>query len=321
MDTRHTAQPADARVRVVSFYAFTDLPGYRALREPLLQRCRDLGLRGTILLAGEGVNGTVAGPVDAVERLLDRLSAELGGARLQVRHAWAADAPFLRMKVRLKKEIVSLGVGGIDPRTDAGSYVAPADWNALIDRAEVRVIDTRNRYEVHLGRFEGAEDPGTEAFRDFPAWADRHLDPERDRHVAMYCTGGIRCEKATAYLKSRGFEHVYHLEGGILNYLEQVPEADSRWRGECFVFDERVTVDHALEAGDHALCPACRMPLEEEDFGHPDYVENLCCPRCAPGQGPERRAALRERARQLDLAAKRGEPHLGPGASVERDDD
>lgn len=310
------------RVRVVSFYAFTDLPGYRALREPLLQRCRDLGLRGTILLAAEGVNGTLAGGAEAIDQVLEQLRADIDVQRLQRRAAWAEEPPFMRMKVRLKKEIVSLGVEGIDPRTDAGEYVAPGDWNALITRDDVRLVDTRNRYEVHLGRFEGAEDPGTDAFRDFPAWAEAHLDPARDRHVAMYCTGGIRCEKATAYLKSRGFENVYHLEGGILGYLEQVPEADSRWRGECFVFDDRVTVDHALEAGGHALCPACRMPLLDGDREHPDFVDHLCCPRCAPRLGPERRAALTERARQQALAEQRGEAHLGPAAQsrAKRDD-
>jgi UPF0176 protein len=232
-------------------------------------------------------------------------------ADLGFKLSWAREAPFYRMKVRLKKEIVSLGVPGVDPLRAAGEYVNPEAWNELIARPEVRVIDTRNDYEVHLGSFEGAESPETRSFRDFPAWAKRHLDPERDRHVAMYCTGGIRCEKATAFLKAHGFQHVYHLEGGILNYLESVAEAASAWRGDCFVFDNRVTVDHALREGDFDVCPACRMPLSEKDRHSPKFELHVSCPKCCDRLTPEKRQGLLERARQIELAVVRGEKHLG----------
>ncbi len=215
------------------------------------------------------------------------------------------------MKVRLKKEIVSLGVAGVDPTRQVGSYVDPADWNALISREDVRVIDTRNEYEYHLGTFHGAEDPHTRAFRDFPAWAGEHLDPAKDRHVAMFCTGGIRCEKATAYLLDLGFENVYHLDGGILNYLESVAPADSLWEGDCFVFDNRVTVDHELAEGDTEVCPACRMPVTEADRASPLFEENVSCPRCHHRLTEAKREGLLERARQIELAEARGERHIG----------
>jgi UPF0176 protein len=215
------------------------------------------------------------------------------------------------MKVRLKKEIVSLGVDGIDPRREVGEYVPPQQWNALIARPEVRLVDTRNDYEVHLGSFEGAENPETRSFRAFPQWVAQNLDPQRDQHVAMFCTGGIRCEKATAYLKQQGFRNVYHLEGGILNYLESVGQTESAWRGDCFVFDNRVTVDHELREGDLEVCPACRMPVTEEDRRSPRFELHVSCPKCFERLTPERREALLERARQIELAARRGEKHLG----------
>lgn len=302
---------ARADILVAAFYRFARLDDFRALRAPLLQSCRDLGLLGTILLAAEGINGTVAGPERPVRRLMERLGADARLADMQFKLSWASEAPFYRMKVRLKKEIVSLGVPGVDPLQAVGEYVAPAAWNELIERDDVRLIDTRNDYEVHLGSFAGAENPATRSFRDFPAWARAHLDTGRDRHVAMFCTGGIRCEKATSYLKSLGIEHVYHLQGGILNYLEQVPVEDSRWQGDCFVFDNRVTVDHALRQGDLEVCPACRMPVTAEDRVSPKFELHVSCPRCFERLTPEKREALLERARQIELAAQRGERHLG----------
>jgi UPF0176 protein len=299
------------RAMVAAFYKFVPLPDCRELRGPLLQSCLDLGLLGTILLAEEGINGTVAGAERAMRRMMARLRSEPRLADLQFKVSWVDEAPFHRMKVRLKKEIVSMGVVGIDPRSQAGEYISPEDWNTLVQRPDVRLIDTRNDYECHLGSFRGAEDPETRSFRDFPAWADHHLDPARDRHVAMFCTGGIRCEKATAYLRKRGFEHVYHLEGGILNYLERVAPEDSLWEGECFVFDNRVTVDRELRAGDLEVCPACRMPVTEQDRRSPRFELHVSCPRCFDRLTPERRAALLERARQIALASQRGEKHLG----------
>jgi UPF0176 protein len=299
------------RALVAAFYHFAELEDPEAMRGPLQQRCEDLGLLGTILLAREGINGTVAGPERGVRRLLDRLREDPRLAGLEAKTSWASEAPFYRMKVRLKKEIVSLGVPGIDPRKAVGEYVDPKEWNDLIRREDVRLVDTRNDYEVHLGTFQGAEDPETRSFREFPAWVAEHLDPERDEHVAMFCTGGIRCEKSTAYLKSLGFKNVYHLEGGILNYLERVDPADSLWKGDCFVFDNRVTVDHDLREGDLAVCPACRMPVTEADRASPMFELHVSCPRCFDRLTPERREALLERARQIELAEQRGERHLG----------
>ena len=296
---------------VAAFYHFADLDDCESLRGPLQQRCEDLGLLGTILLAREGINGTVAGPERGVHRLLERLREDPRLAGLEAKTAWAREAPFYRMKVRLKQEIVSLGVPGVDPRKAVGEYVAPRDWNDLIRREDVRLVDTRNDYEVHLGTFRGAEDPDTRSFREFPAWVAEHLDPARDEHVAMFCTGGIRCEKSTAYLKALGFRNVYHLQGGILNYLEQVDPADSLWEGDCFVFDNRVTVDHELREGDLTVCPACRMPVTEADRESPMFELHVSCPRCFDRLTPERREALLERARQIELAEQRGERHLG----------
>jgi UPF0176 protein len=215
------------------------------------------------------------------------------------------------MKVRLKKEIVTLGVEGIDPRQRVGEYIAPECWNELISQPDVRLIDTRNDYEVGLGTFSGAENPETQSFRDFPAWVEANLDIEKDKKVAMFCTGGIRCEKSTALLKELGYENVYHLEGGILNYLETVPVDESMWQGDCFVFDNRVTVDHDLAEGRYELCSACRMPLSEDDRQSPKFEKNVSCPRCFDRLTPERRASLEERGRQIELAAARGEKHLG----------
>lgn len=299
------------QVMIAAFYRFAPLDHFREMRGPLLQSCRDLGLLGTILLAREGINGTVAGKPQSVERLLARLRSDPRLADLDARISWAREQPFYRMKVRLKKEIVSLGVEGIDPRTQSGEYVPPEDWNALIARDDVRVIDTRNDYEVHLGSFEGAEGPDTRSFRDFPAWARDNLDPQSDRHVAMYCTGGIRCEKSTALLKQMGFENVYHLKGGILNYLESVDPEASLWQGDCFVFDNRVTVDHRLRQGDLEVCPACRMPVTAEDRDSPKFELHVSCPRCFDRLTPDKRERLLERARQIELAAARGEKHLG----------
>ena len=307
------SQPSDARGKsmVAAFYKFVALPDYKTMRGPLRQRCEDLGLMGTILLAAEGINGTVAGPEQKVRRLFERLADDPRLADLSWKESWCEHPPFYRMKVRLKKEIVSMGVGGVDPSERTGRYVSPEEWNALISRDDVRLIDTRNAYEVHLGRFEGAEDPHTDSFREFPAWADSHLDAARDKHVAMYCTGGIRCEKATAYLLEKGFENVYHLDGGILNYLEKVDRNDSAWRGECFVFDNRVTVDHDLAAGDREVCPACRMPLSEQDRASPKFELHVSCPKCFDRLTERKREGLLERARQMELAAQRGEKHLG----------
>lgn len=302
--------PAD-KVMVAAFYKFVSLPGYRELRDPLQRRCTDLGLLGTILLAEEGINGTVSGSEKSVLRLFEHLRAEPRLDDLRYKTSWVSEQPFYRMKVRLKKEIVSLGVAGIDPNRDVGEYVPPEQWNDLISRPDVRLVDTRNDYEVHLGTFRGAEDPQTRSFRQFPQWVEDNLDPDTDRSIAMFCTGGIRCEKATAYLLQQGFDKVYHLEGGILNYLESVDPQDSAWEGDCFVFDNRVTVDHELKQGDFEVCPACRMPVTAQDRQSPMFEMHVSCPKCFERLTPEKREGLLERARQIELATERGEKHLG----------
>ena len=298
--------------RVAALYRFCRLAGHEALRAPLAAFCCGRGIKGTLLIAPEGINGTVAGHAGAIAELVAHLEAmpELSG--LDVKYSHAAEIPFHRMKVRLKREIVTMGVEGIDPAASAGTYVEPADWNALISDPDTIVIDTRNAYEVSLGTFRGAVDPQTDSFRQFPAWAEGHRGELEGRKVAMFCTGGIRCEKATAYVKSLGIEAVFHLRGGILKYLEEVPEAESLWQGECFVFDERVSVSHGLEEGEAELCRACRRPLTPRDRASPHYVAGVSCAACRDERSEADRARYAERQRQVDLARRRGTAsHIG----------
>jgi len=299
-------------IRVAALYQFTRLTDPAAVRGPLLAACTANGVRGTLLLAPEGINGTIAGPPAGVDAVLAHIRALPGCANLDVKFNAAAVMPFHRTKVRLKREIVTMGEPAVDP-TQPGTYVAPADWNALIDDPTTLVIDTRNDYEVAVGSFAGAVDPATTSFGEFPGWFRDHRDDllSGRKRVAMFCTGGIRCEKATALLRAEGVADVFHLKGGILQYLEDVPAAGSRWQGECFVFDERVAVGHGLEPGTHALCRACRMPVSPEDRASPDYVEGVSCPRCIDIRTEAQRASYAERHRQAMLAAARGEEHVG----------
>ncbi|WBH17234.1 oxygen-dependent tRNA uridine(34) hydroxylase TrhO [Sphingomonas radiodurans] len=301
-------------IQVAALYHFASFDDPAALREPLEALCRANGVRGTLLLAREGVNGTIAGAPDAIERVLGHLRALPGCVDLPVKYASAETMPFHRLKVRLKQEIVSMGEPDVDPANNAGTYVAPAEWNALIARPDTIVIDTRNDYEVAIGSFPGAIDPGTRSFREFPGWfrANREaLLADGVSKVAMFCTGGIRCEKATAFLKAEGVTDVYHLQGGVLNYLEHVPAAESRWDGECFVFDERVAVGHDLAPGTHALCRACRMPVSAADRESALYELGLSCPRCHDARDARQREGYAERHRQVQLAEARGERHVG----------
>ncbi len=310
--TQHTGE---APVRVAALYHFTRFADHAALREPLARLCCGLGVKGTLLLAREGINGTIAGSDAAIAQVIDHVRALPGCAGLEVKYARAGVMPFWRMKVRLKSEIVTMGQPDIDPLQDVGAYVEPEDWNALIADPETIVIDTRNDYEVAVGAFRGAIDPKTRTFREFPAWfraeRERLLGAGGQPKVAMYCTGGIRCEKATAFLRAEGVEQVFHLKGGVLKYLETVPEADSLWEGDCFVFDQRVTVRHGLAPGDYTLCHACRRPLSAADRAAPQYVEGVSCAACHDELDDARRAALAERQRQELLARKRGAAHLG----------
>ncbi|MDT8759959.1 rhodanese-related sulfurtransferase [Sphingomonas psychrotolerans] len=299
---------------VAALYQFTHFDDCQAIREPLARLCDAEGIKGTLLLAPEGINGTIAGSDAAIEAVLAHIRALPGCAGLDVKYSRAATVPFHRMKVRIKREIVTMGEPDVDP-TDAGEYVAPQDWNALIDRPDTIVIDTRNDYEVAIGSFAGAIDPKTRSFRDFPEWVRAHRHEwegatEKPK-IAMFCTGGIRCEKATALLKAEGLDAVYHLKGGILAYLEQVPLEQSRWQGECFVFDERVAVGHGLAPGTHGLCRACRMPVSTEDRQSPLFVDGVACPACHAGRSQEQRERYAERHRQAELAAARGEAHVG----------
>lgn len=298
-------------IRVAALYRFAAFDDPAAIRTTLEARARALGIRGTLLVAGEGINGTIAGAPEAVDAMVATIRSLPGCAGLTPKFADAAAMPFHRLKVRLKREIVTLGVAGIDAARDAGTYVSPADWNALVDDPDTVVIDTRNGYEVAVGSFAGAIDPATEAFRDFPAWVDAHRDELAGKRIAMFCTGGIRCEKATALMKAEGFDDVHHLDGGILRYLEEVPEGESRWRGECFVFDERVAVGHGLAPGSHVLCRGCRMPVSPEDRASPLYAEGVSCPRCHGSRDEVQRAGYAERHRQVRLAAERGGSHVG----------
>ena len=299
-----------AQYVVSALYQFVRLDAYRQLKTPLMQLMQNQAIRGTLLLAQEGINGTVAGSPAAIQALYGWLS-EHQLCALECKESFSDFMPFKRTKVKLKKEIVTLGVAGIDPNLSKGTYVKPTEWNALISNQEVTVIDTRNDYEVGIGTFERALNPQTQTFRSFPAFVQTQLDPKKHKKIAMFCTGGIRCEKSTAYLKQQGFEEVYHLQGGILKYLAEVPPAESLWRGECFVFDERVTVNHALQPGGYSQCHACRYPLREQDKTHPDYEPGVSCPRCVTLVSSTQRQRFTERQKQSQLARVRGEPHIG----------
>ncbi|MDG4649455.1 rhodanese-related sulfurtransferase [Roseibacterium sp. SDUM158017] len=296
---------------VAALYKFTRFEDPDALRAPLKAACEAGGVRGSLLLASEGINGTIAGPRDGIDAALAHIRGLPGCADLEWKESTADEMPFGRMKVRLKREIVTMGVPGTDPNDIVGTYVPPAEWNDLISAPDVAVIDTRNEYETAIGSFEGAIDPGTESFRDFPVWWEANRDRFHNKRVAMFCTGGIRCEKSTAYLKSQGVEEVYHLQGGILKYLEEVPQERSLWRGGCFVFDERVAVGHGLSELPFLLCRACRRPLAQGDTQRPEYEEGVACHRCAHEYTEGDRARFRERQRQVALAERRGLAHLG----------
>ena len=304
-----------SQIVVSALYKFVTLEDYEALRQPLLQVMLDNGIRGTLLLAREGINGTVAGSREAIDNLMAWLASDERFTGVSYKESYHEETPFNRTKVKLKREIVTMGVEGIDPRRIVGTYVKPRDWNALISDPDVLLIDTRNDYEVQIGTFKNAVNPATETFREFPQYVAEHLDPGKHKKVAMFCTGGIRCEKSTAYLKEQGFEEVYHLEGGILKYLEEVPEEESLWQGACFVFDDRVAVNHKLEKAEYDQCHACRMPITEEDKASDLYMQGVSCPHCYDKHTPEQRARFLEREKQVKLAKLRGEQHVGGDAA------
>ena len=296
---------------VAALYHFARLPRFESLREPLFELCQKNGVKGTLLLAAEGINGTIAGPDAGVHAVLSFLRAQPEFSALEHKESRASHMPFVRLKVKLKKEIVTMGVPDIDPNRIVGTYVDPRDWNELISDPDTIVIDTRNDYETAIGIFRGAVDPNTKTFREFPEWVKNNPGLHNKPKIAMYCTGGIRCEKATAFMKQQGFEEVYHLKGGILKYLEEVPEEQSLWDGACFVFDERVSVTHGLKEGNHKLCHACRNPITAEELTHPHYEEGVSCSHCYESRTEADRDRYRQRQLQIALARKRGERHIG----------
>ncbi|RED14349.1 oxygen-dependent tRNA uridine(34) hydroxylase TrhO [Pontivivens insulae] len=299
-----------AAFKVAALYKFVRIAAPEQLVETVDRRLRAEGVRGILLIAREGLNGTLAGTPEGIDAVLAYLRALPGCADLQAKISHTEEAPFRKLRVRLKKEIVTLGAGDVDPNASVGRYVRPEDWSAVITDPDTVVIDTRNDYEVAIGSFEGAIDPKTPSFRDFPAWWAKNADAFEGKKVAMFCTGGIRCEKSTSWLLSQGVEDVCHLQGGILAYLEQVPEEQSHWNGSCFVFDERVSVGHGVEPGPHVLCGGCRRPLAPEDLDHPDFERGVSCHHCIGERSEADRARFRQRQKQIDLAAARGETHL-----------
>tara|TARA_R110002073_G_scaffold73053_9_gene178677 strand:+ start:1743 stop:2696 length:954 start_codon:yes stop_codon:yes gene_type:complete len=298
-------------VVVAALYKFVTLKDYHALRVPLLDACVAAGTRGTLLLAQEGINGTLAGSRQAIDQVLTYLRKDPRLADIEHKESRDDHMPFYRMKVKLKKEIVTMGVDGVDPNQRVGTYVKPAQWNDLVSDPEVLLIDTRNDYECDIGSFRDALDPRTTSFRDFPGYVRSQLDTGKHKKVAMFCTGGIRCEKASAFMLNEGFEEVYHLQGGILKYLEEVPSQESLWEGECFVFDNRVAVDHQLQKGQYDQCYGCRHPITAEDKLSGQYEVGVCCPYCYDSLTGDQKLRFRERQKQVELAAERGEAHLG----------
>lgn len=296
---------------VSALYKFVTLEDFESLRKPLLDLMEQHQVKGTLLLAKEGINGTIAGDRNGIDAVLAWLRSDPRFVDLETKDSYEQKIPFYRSKVKLKKEIVTMGVSGIDPKKIVGTYVKPQEWNALISDPEVLLIDTRNDYEVQIGAFQGAINPDTETFREFPKYIKEQLDPDKHKKVAMYCTGGIRCEKSTAFLKEQGFDEVYHLQGGILKYLEEIPVEESLWQGECFVFDNRVAVNHAMEKGQYDQCYACRYPITEADKESEQYIAGVSCPKCYDKVSEKQIKRFQEREKQVQMAKQRGEEHIG----------
>ena len=295
----------------VTFYKFVNFPDFKAQRDPLQAHCIAQKVKGSILIADEGINGTIAGERSGIESVLDYLHSDKRLADLTVKVSPVESLPFYRMKVRLKKEIITLGVPEADPRQKIGPHVAPEDWNALLADPEVTLVDTRNDYEVRLGTFKGAQNPEIQSFGEFPAYVNEHLTPEKNSKVALFCTGGIRCEKAALFMLNNGFKEVYQLDGGILKYLEETPVEKSLWDGECFVFDQRVSVDHALNKGSYSLCYACREPLSKADLNSEFYEKGVSCPHCYESLTAEKRRRMQQRQYQVELARSQDKSHIG----------
>ena len=296
---------------VCALYRFVELLNYEEIQTPLLNILNANQVKGTLLLASEGINGTIAGEQEGIDNVLNWLKSDPRLAHLTAKFSFDTENPFYRTKVKLKKEIVTMGIEGIDPNRTVGTYVKAKDWNALISDPEVLLVDTRNDYEISIGTFENAVNPQTTNFREFPQYVKENLDPSKHKKVAMFCTGGIRCEKSTAYLKEQGFDEVYHLEGGVLKYLEEVPEEETMWKGECFVFDNRVSVNHKLEKGQYDQCYGCRLPITEEDKKSEKYMQGVSCHQCHDSLSEEQKQRFLEREKQILLSQERGQAHIG----------
>lgn len=296
---------------VAALYRFSILEDYEHIQKTLQAICDKNAVKGTILLAKEGINGTIAGSREGIDAVMSFIRSDSRLSEMEYKESHAEKMPFHRMKVRLKKEIVTLGVPGVDPNKIVGTYLSPQEWNALLEDPEVVVIDTRNDYECDMGTFKGAINPNTKAFREFPEFVENNYDPQKHKKVAMFCTGGIRCEKASSYMLEQGFEEVYHLKGGILKYLEEIPQSESLWEGECFVFDERVGIKHGLEVGGYELCRGCRYPISDQDKESEKFQEGISCPRCYDVKSEVQKQRATARHRQMLLAKERGEIHLG----------
>ena len=300
-----------SKITVAAFYHFVTLDNFRQMKDRLHQAMLQYKIKGTLLLAKEGINGTVAGTQSDIDQLIDWIKSEPHLADLRYKVSFVDQMPFYRTRVKLKKEIVTMGVEGIDPNQVVGTYVKPSDWNELIADPDVTLIDTRNDYEIKIGTFKNAIDPQTQSFRQFPDYMKQNHSPDKNKKVAMFCTGGIRCEKSTAYLKELGYEEVFHLQGGILKYLEEVPEEDSLWQGECYVFDNRVSVNHQLEKGRYDMCHGCRLPITAEDKQSPYYKQGVCCHNCYDKLTDQQKQRFEEREKQMQLSKQRGESHIG----------
>lgn len=299
------------KIVVAALYKFAALGDLASMQKDLQKICDTNAICGTLLIAEEGINGTIAGSRSGIDAVMHGLRRYPGLQDLEYKESGADEQPFYRMKVRVKKEIVTIGKPDVKPSEISGTYLSPAEWNDVISDPGTIVIDTRNDYEIEIGTFKNAINPATDTFREFPAYVEKNLDPKKHRKIAMFCTGGIRCEKASSYMKARGFEEVYHLKGGILKYLEEIPPEKSLWAGDCFVFDQRVAIGHGLKQGDYVLCPSCRHPVGATQRAEGKYIEGICCPHCADSISAERKSRSAERQKQMKLAGERGEKHIG----------
>ena len=307
----------------IAFYHFVSLENIEQLQTFILQFCKKNNIKGTVLLASEGINGTISGQKTNIHKFLEFIKTDSffkdNFKNLEHKESWASKNPFYRMKVRLKKEIVALGVKGISPTNKVGKYVYPEDWNALIEDPNTIVIDTRNNYEVDIGTFKNSINPQTETFREFPSYVEKNLKDNKKKKIAMFCTGGIRCEKATSLMLEKGFEDIYHLKGGILKYLENIPKEKSLWKGECFVFDQRVAVKHGLDEGQYSQCYACRHPLSPNELKSEHYIKGISCPYCLYKLTDKKKAGVTERQKQIMLSKSKGKNHIGDNQNANKE--